>query len=146
MLLVVFTLCERMRHSCLERKEIQFNLLPVPILYSQKQMDSSLGAAGCLLLLLQRLSLWFVMAGGHITLPAGRRQPLLTMHKAECDYLLSRSLRALQTKRAIAVLSLQLPGHRPCSLHPEPACSVLRGLWGAAAWDWLVSAVLSLVE
>lgn len=85
MLLLAFVVYEEMHHSCLGRRVIQFNFLSVPILYSRNQMDTSLGAGGCLLLP-QKHCLRFVVAGaiGSVVsshgdpclLAAGRRQHL----------------------------------------------------------------------
>lgn len=110
-------------------------------------MDPSLGAGKCLLLL-QRLSLWFVVvrgAGSVVASHCDRRRLLLegccvfcARQKVTCSSLLSRGLRALQTHSTIAVLFLQLPGHRPpcpkASLLPScPLPQVWCGLWETAS-------------
>ena len=60
-------------------------------------------------------------------LAAGRRQHLCTRHKVARNSPLSSGLRALQTERAIAVLSLQLSEHRPPS--PRSVCLRLALAW-----------------
>lgn len=122
-------------------------------------MDTSLGAGGCLLLL-QRLSLRFMVARGVGSAVTSHCNPCLlleggsvfcTRRKVACNSPLSSGLRARQTPGAMAVLSLQLSGHRPASprpvcLHPAPAQTDTGFEKLLLAWERLSSVVSSLVE
>lgn len=146
-----------MCHSCLGRKKgiIQFPICPHSLL---SKPDGYLLGGRCIFPQ-QRLSPWFVVAGacrvsGDFSLSpfaAGRRQRFCTRRKVVHSSLLSSALKALQTEKVIAVLSLQLPGHRPPSpwacLPPSCACPECDlGLERLLAQERLGSAVSSLVE